>query len=90
MSTEVSTEILESWLGKWCVHNGFPSNLAVRLRPHRASSQLLELVVFQQGHAGGGPVANIIFDTIVDRHGLAMDLRRSPSRAGQKLSQSRE
>ncbi len=64
--TEVPTSLLEEWLAGWAEHNGIADSLKVRLRPHRAGSELLELGVLNND---GDTVANVIFASIQDRRG---------------------
>jgi isocitrate lyase len=63
---EVPVKLLEGWLARWCRHYGLPGGLRVKLRPYRAGSELLELVVL-----GGRDEekAHIVFATITDRKG---------------------
>ena len=65
VQTEVPTSLLESWLGRWSSHYDSPA-LSVRLRPHRAGSELLELLVTD---AAGAAAARVVFATIRDRKG---------------------
>ncbi len=78
--TEVPTRLLEAWLATWANHWGRPEKIRVELRPHTAGSDLLELRVFDDA---GGPLANVIFASIVDRRGTSIlsirDQNTSPS-----------
>jgi isocitrate lyase len=67
VQTEIPTQLLEGWLSRWSQHYGFQDDLLVRLRPHRAGSELLELSI----HAGGSgeKLANVVFAPILDRKG---------------------
>jgi isocitrate lyase len=67
VQTEIPTQLLEGWLSRWSQHYGFQDDLRVRLRPHRAGSELLELGI----HAGGSgeKLANVVFAPILDRKG---------------------
>jgi len=65
VQTEVPTSLLEAWLDMWRSHYDRPA-LSVRLRPHRAGSELLEL---QVADGEGTPAARVIFTTIRDRKG---------------------
>jgi isocitrate lyase len=66
IQTEVPTSLLKGWLDIWTAHNDIAMVLSVKLRPHRARSELLELQVLD----GAGRVrANVIFATIQDRRG---------------------
>jgi len=66
VQTEVPTKLLEGWLALWSKHYDLRYALRVKLRPHRAGSELLEL-----GISGGSEekLANVIFATIQDRKG---------------------
>jgi isocitrate lyase len=45
VQTEVPTKLLEEWLADWSKHNNYAEKIRVRLRPHTAGSELLELSV---------------------------------------------
>jgi isocitrate lyase len=64
--TEVPPKILEEWLGLWRKRHDYSGDLRVRLRPHTAGSELLELSILT---ATGEKASNIIFATIQDRRG---------------------
>jgi isocitrate lyase len=66
VQTEVPARLLEQWLATWMKHHQIPGSLHVRLRPHTAGSELLELTL---SSATGDKVANIIFAVIADRRG---------------------
>jgi isocitrate lyase len=66
VQTEVPVKLLEGWLAQWCQHYGLPGGLRVRLRPYRAGSELLELVVRREPDEDK---AHIVFATITDRKG---------------------
>jgi isocitrate lyase len=66
VQTEVPTKLLEEWLAMWTRRHQLPHSLKVRLRPHTAGSELLELSL---ATAGGEKVASVIFAIIVDRRG---------------------
>jgi isocitrate lyase len=69
IQTEVPKKLLEGWLGMWAQHYGLPSRLSVRLLPHRAGSELLELAIYgEDDHK----VANVIFAPIHDRRGRSI------------------
>jgi isocitrate lyase len=63
---EVPVKLLEGWLAVWCQHNGLPGGLRVKLRPYRAGSELLELVIRREP---GEEKAHIVFAPITDRKG---------------------
>jgi isocitrate lyase len=66
VQTEVPTSLLQGWLQRWRAHYDGPG-MAVRLRPHRAGSELLELLVVDP--TTDAPQARVIFTTIRDRMG---------------------
>jgi isocitrate lyase len=66
VETEVPPRLLEDWFELWSEHYGVPGRLSVKLRPHTAGSELLELSVKDEG---GNKVADVIFTTIHDRWG---------------------
>jgi isocitrate lyase len=63
---EVPVKLLEGWLAQWCGHYDLPRGLRVKLRPYRAGSELLELVVRREPDE---EKAHIVFATITDRKG---------------------
>jgi len=69
VQTEVPTRLLEGWLAEWSAEWERPGKMRVELRPHTAGSDLLELRVLDES---GGPVANVIFASIVDRRGRSI------------------
>jgi isocitrate lyase len=66
VQTEVPTSLLGSWLELWCGFHGLGAAPAVRLHPHTAGSELLEL---ELQAADGANLANVIFADIHDRRG---------------------
>ena len=64
--TEVPTKLLEEWLARWSAHYQLPADLRVRLRPHRAGSELMEIGVSREAQPDA-KLANVIFATILDR-----------------------
>ena len=66
VQTEVPPKTLATWLVEWADHNDVPGPLRVRLRPHTAGADLLELAVFTPDDK---KVANIVFATLTDRRG---------------------
>ncbi|MEO7331737.1 MAG: isocitrate lyase family protein, partial [Minicystis sp.] len=64
--TEVPPKLLEEWLGLWRKRHNYSGDLRVRLRPHTAGSELLELSILT---STGEKASNIIFATIQDRRG---------------------
>ena len=66
VQTEVPPKVLADWLEKWAEHHGVDKQLRVRLRPHTAGGDLLELGVFDDDDE---KLANIVFATLQDRRG---------------------
>ncbi len=67
VQTEVPTKLLEEWLAAWGKHWDYPEKIRVRLRPHTAGSELLELSVLNE--PSGEKLANVVFAFIQDRRG---------------------
>ncbi|PIE03228.1 MAG: isocitrate lyase [Acidobacteria bacterium] len=65
--TEVPKKLLESWLATWSEENNVQGKLKVKLRPHIAGSDILELSIQNES---GQTQANVVFTTISDRKGL--------------------
>ncbi|MGD0213235.1 MAG: isocitrate lyase ICL2 [Terriglobales bacterium] len=70
VQTEVPTKLLEEWLADWTKHNNYAEKIRVRLRPHTAGSELLELSVLSE--PSGEKLASIVFAYILDRHGRSI------------------
>ncbi len=70
VQTEVPTKLLEEWLAEWSKHCNYAEKISVRLRPHTAGSELLELSVLNQ--PSGEKLANVIFAYIQDRRGRSI------------------
>jgi isocitrate lyase len=66
IQTEVPPRLLEEWLEIWRTHYDVRDKLKVRLRPHKAGSELLELATLKPA---GEKVTNVIFAVIQDRRG---------------------
>jgi isocitrate lyase len=66
VQTEVPPKLLADWLEKWAEVHGVDKQLRVRLRPHTAGGDLLELAVVDDND---DKLANIIFATLQDRRG---------------------
>jgi len=73
IQTEVPPRLLEDWLKLWREQNGVETTLQVRLRPHTAGAELLELMVLDES---GDKLANVIFTNIHDRRGRSILLIR--------------
>ncbi len=86
VETEVPPRILEDWLELWSEHYGIPGRLGVKLRPHTAGSELLELSVADEV---GNKVADVIFATIHDRWGNNFVSIRDQNTFDKKFRQKR-
>ena len=67
VQTEVPTKLLEEWLAIWAKHHELPASHQVRLRPHTAGSELLELGIHD--HRGEKVASVDVRAIIVDRRG---------------------
>jgi isocitrate lyase len=79
VQTEVPTKLLEEWLADWSKHNNYAEKIRVRLRPHTAGSELLELSVLNE--PSGEKLASIVFAYILDRHGRSIFRFATPTRS---------
>ncbi|MFZ0796263.1 MAG: isocitrate lyase ICL2 [Terriglobales bacterium] len=70
VQTEVPTKLLEDWLAEWGKHCNYAEKIRVRLRPHTAGSELLELSVLNE--PSGEKLANVVFAYIQDRRGRSI------------------
>jgi isocitrate lyase len=70
VQTEVPTKLLEEWLADWSKQNDYAAKIRVRLRPHTAGSELLELSVLNE--LNGEKLANVVFAYIQDRRGRSI------------------
>src|SRR5512143_435690 len=61
IQTEVPKKLLEEWLAMWGEHYALAAPMRVRLLPHRAGSELLELALVSDGDA---KLANVVFAPI--------------------------
>ena len=69
VETEVPPRLLEEWLGLWSEANSLEGPHTVKLRPHTAGSELLELSVYDPS---GDKVARVVFANIRDRRGKSI------------------
>ncbi len=69
IQTEVPKKLLEEWLTAWGAHNGVTDPIRVRLLPHRAGSELLELALVD---GAGKRRAAVVFSPIHDRRGRSI------------------
>jgi isocitrate lyase len=65
VQTEVPTKLLEDWLKIWGKHYQIDGALKVKLRPHTAGSDLLDISVKHNSEK----VADVVFAPIEDRRG---------------------
>jgi isocitrate lyase len=86
MQTEVPKKLLEEWLALWSAHYGRTEKLRVAIRPQRAGSELLELVLQSKGDE---PLANVIFEPILDRRGHTILSVRDQNTFADALRQKR-
>jgi isocitrate lyase len=73
VQTEVPPQLLERWIQRWARHNQVTWNGRVRLRPHTAGTDLLELKVLD---ASGGTMTVVIFSVLHDRRSQTILLVR--------------
>jgi isocitrate lyase len=66
VQTEVPVKVLEGWLALWAKQYQYDGNIKVKLRPHKAGSELLELATLD---ANGDKISDVIFANILDRRG---------------------
>lgn len=69
VQTEVPMKLLEDWLQTWATHHSYPGAITVRLRPHIAGSEWLDLSVKNEK---GETMADVLFQMIQDRRGRAI------------------
>jgi isocitrate lyase len=69
IQTEVPKKLLEDWLVSWSRHNGMTEQIRVRLLPHRAGSELLELALVDPADE---KLASVVFAPIRDRRGRSI------------------
>ena len=87
VQTEVPTKLLEGWLAIWAEHYHLQGSLRVRLRPHRAGSELMELRIYRDDEED--KLANAVFATIVDRKGRTILSVRNQNTFDEALRQKR-
>jgi len=87
VQTEVPTKLLEGWLASWAEHYDLPGSISVRLRPHRAGSELMELWIYRDTE--DDKLANAVFATIVDRKGRTILSVRNQNTFDEALRQKR-
>ena len=86
LQTEVPKKLLEEWLAMWADHYRLPDPLRVELRPHRAGSELLELVLVGRNNERE---ANVVFAPIQDRQGRNILSVRDQNTFDEALRQKR-
>jgi isocitrate lyase len=89
VQTEVPRKLLEEWLAMWSEHYQLGEKLRVQLRPQRAGSELLELVIFREGSDAEEKLANVIFAPFQDRHGSRILTVRDQNTYAEQLRQKR-
>ncbi len=89
VQTEVPRKLLEEWLAMWSEHYQLGEKLRVQLRPQRAGSELLELVIFRDGSGAEEKLANVIFAQFQDRHGTRILTVRDQNTYAEQLRQKR-
>ena len=86
VQTELPRKLLEEWLALWAEHYQIPGAFRVRLLPHSAGSELLELGIFDPEEK---KVANVIFAPIHDRRGRSILSVRDQNTFAESLRQKR-
>ena len=66
VQTEVPVKVLEGWLALWAKQYQYDGKIKVKLRPHKAGSELLELATLDHS---GDKISDVIFANIQDRRG---------------------
>jgi isocitrate lyase len=89
VQTEVPRKLLEEWLAMWSEHYQLSEKLRVQLRPQRAGSELLELVIYREGSDAEDKLANVIFTPFQDRHGSKILTVRDQNTFAEALRQKR-
>lgn len=89
VQTEVPRKLLEDWLAMWSEHYQLDEKLRVRLRPQRAGSELLELVIYREGSDADEKLANVIFAPFQDRRETTILTVRDQNTFEEKLRQKR-
>jgi isocitrate lyase len=87
VQTEVPKKLLEEWLALWGDHYKIGETLTVRLRPRRAGSDVLDLVIY--GDNADEPLANVVVDPIKDRHGRNILTVRDQNTFAEKMRKKR-
>jgi isocitrate lyase len=87
VQTEVPKKLLEDWLALWSEHYELGEKMRVTLRPRRAGSDVLELVIY--GADDGEKLADVVFDPIKDRHGRSILQVRDQNTYAEKLRKKR-
>lgn len=89
VQTEVPKKLLEEWLATWSEHYQLGEKLRAQLRPHRAGSELLELVIYREGSDAEDKLANVIFTPFHDRTGTSILTVRDQNTFAEQLRQKR-
>jgi isocitrate lyase len=89
VQTEVPRKLLEEWLAMWSEHYQLGEKLRAQLRPHRAGSELLELIIYRDGGEVEEKLANVIFTQFQDRHEIRILTVRDQNTFEEKFRQKR-
>ncbi|MGH3563858.1 MAG: isocitrate lyase ICL2, partial [Mycobacterium sp.] len=89
VQTEVPRKLLEEWLAMWSEHYQLGEKLRVQLRPQRAGSELLELVIYHEGGDTEDKLANVIFGQFQDRRETTILTVRDQNTFAEALRQKR-
>jgi len=86
IQTEVPKKLLEEWLAMWGEQPRPAEPMRVGLLPHRAGSELLEVVLIDQE---GAKLANVVFAPIQDRRGRSILSVRDQNNFDESLRRKR-
>jgi len=86
VQTEVPPKTLAGWLEEWAAYNKYDGAMRVRLRPHTAGTDLLELAVVG---ADDQKLANIVFSRLQDRRGSVILSVRDQNTFAEELRRKR-
>lgn len=89
VQTEVPRKLLEEWLAMWSEYYQLGEKLRAQLRPQRAGSELLELVIYREGGTAEDKLANVIFAPFQDRRETTILTVRDQNTFEEKLRQKR-
>jgi isocitrate lyase len=89
VQTEVPRKLLEEWLAMWSEHYRLGEKLRAHLRPQRAGSELLELVIHREESDAEEKLANVIFTSFQDRREVNILTVRDQNTFAEQLRQKR-